>query len=55
MRQSPLCDSERFVDDFQTMLEQVAELKGLRPNAQAMERTAGSGTQAVSVNQGAPA
>lgn len=30
MRQSPLCDEERFVDDFQTMLEQVAELHGLR-------------------------
>ena len=30
MRQSPLCDSERFVNDFQTMLDQVADLHGLR-------------------------
>ncbi|MCH9050279.1 MAG: tetratricopeptide repeat protein [Proteobacteria bacterium] len=30
IRQSPLCDSERFVDDFQTMLDQVAALHGLR-------------------------
>ncbi len=30
MRQSPLCDEERFVDDFQTMLDQVADLHGLR-------------------------
>ena len=30
MRQSPLCDEERFVDDFQSMLDQVADLHGLR-------------------------
>ena len=30
MRRSPLCDEERFVDDFQTMLDQVADLHGLR-------------------------
>jgi predicted O-linked N-acetylglucosamine transferase (SPINDLY family) len=30
MRSSPLCDQARFVDDFQTMLGQVAELHGLR-------------------------
>ena len=55
MRQSPLCDSERFVHDFQTMLEQIADLTGLRPKAQAMERTAHSGKQAVSVTRGVPA
>jgi predicted O-linked N-acetylglucosamine transferase (SPINDLY family) len=44
MRSSSLCDEERFVDDFQTMLEQVAGIHGLR-----------SGIQAVSVTQGAPA
>ena len=30
MRQSPLCDEERFLFQFQDMLEQVAELHGLR-------------------------
>ncbi len=30
MRQSPLCDEERFVYQFQEMLEQVADLHGLR-------------------------
>ncbi len=37
MRQSPLCDEERFVHDFQTMLEQVAEIHGLRPDGYAKE------------------
>jgi predicted O-linked N-acetylglucosamine transferase (SPINDLY family) len=44
MRQSPLCDGERFVFEFQEMLEQVAEIHGLR-----------SGKQAVSAIQGMPA
>ncbi|MCH7543467.1 MAG: hypothetical protein IIB65_07500 [Proteobacteria bacterium] len=30
MRQSPLCDEERFLFEFQEMLEQVAEIHGLR-------------------------
>ena len=30
MRRSPLCDEERFLYEFQEMLEQVAELHGLR-------------------------
>ena len=30
MRQSPLCDDERFLFEFQEMLEQVAEVHGLR-------------------------
>ncbi|MCH8096291.1 MAG: tetratricopeptide repeat protein [Proteobacteria bacterium] len=30
MRQSPLCDEERFLFEFQEMLEQVAALHGLR-------------------------
>ena len=30
MRQSPLCDEERFLFEFQDMLEQVAALHGLR-------------------------
>ncbi len=30
MRQSPLCDEERFLFEFQDMLEQVAEIHGLR-------------------------
>ena len=30
MRQSPLCDEERFMFEFQEMLEQVAALHGLR-------------------------
>ena len=30
MRQSPLCDEERFLFQFQEMLEQVADLHGLR-------------------------
>ncbi len=30
MRQSPLCDEERFLYEFQDMLEQVADLHGLR-------------------------
>ena len=30
MRRSPLCDVERFLFEFQDMLEQVAELHGLR-------------------------
>ena len=30
MRQSPLCDEERFLFQFQDMLEQVAKLHGLR-------------------------
>jgi predicted O-linked N-acetylglucosamine transferase (SPINDLY family) len=55
MRQSPLCDEERFVFQFQDMLEQVAELHGLRSERQTMERTVESGKQAVPVNQGMPA
>ena len=55
MRQSSLCDEECFVHDFQTMLEQVAEIHGLRPKAQAPERTADSAKQAVSAVQGVPA
>ena len=35
MRQSPLCDEERFVFEFQEMLEQVAALHGLRSEGQA--------------------
>ena len=30
MKKSPLCDEERFLYQFQEMLEQVAELHGLR-------------------------
>ena len=30
MRQSPLCDEERFLFQFQEMLEQIADLHGLR-------------------------
>ncbi len=30
MRQSPLCDEERFLFEFQEMLGQVADLHGLR-------------------------
>ena len=30
MRQSPLCDEEQFLFQFQEMLEQVANLHGLR-------------------------
>ena len=30
MRRSPLCDEERFLFEFQDMLEQVADLHGLR-------------------------
>ena len=37
MRQSPLCDGERFVHDFQTMLERVAEIHGLRSDGHAKE------------------
>ena len=54
MRQSPLCDEERFVFEFQEMLEQVAEIHGLRSEGQAMERTVESGKQAASVIQGMP-
>ena len=55
MRSSSLCDEERFVDDFQTMLEQVAEIHGLRPKAQTMEGTADTGIHADSVIQEMPA
>jgi predicted O-linked N-acetylglucosamine transferase (SPINDLY family) len=44
MRSSALCDEERFLFEFQEMLEQVAELHGLR-----------SVGQAASVIQGMPA
>ena len=35
MRQSPLCDEERFVFEFQDMLEQIAVLHGLRSDGRA--------------------
>ena len=35
MRQSPLCDEERFLYEFQDMLEQVADLHGLRSDGRA--------------------
>ena len=35
MRRSPLCDSERFLYEFQDMLEQVAVLHGLRSDGRA--------------------
>ena len=35
MRQSPLCDEERFLYQFQEMLEQVADLHGLRSDGRA--------------------
>ncbi len=35
MRQSPLCDEERFLYEFQDMLEQVADLHGLRQHKRA--------------------
>ena len=35
MRQSPLCDEERFLFEFQEMLEQVAEIHGLRSEGRA--------------------
>ena len=35
MRQSPLCDEERFLHEFQDMLEQVANLHGLRTDGRA--------------------
>ena len=38
MRLSPLCDEERFVNDFQTMLDQVAEIHGLRWDGCAKEK-----------------
>ena len=53
MRQSPLCDGERFAHDFRTMLEQVSEIHGLRRDGHAKEKAdfAGSAASAITSAQ----